>query len=122
MQALDQAWVAYLRLQNSIVRRPSVDDYTNGLETALNRLIELQSDAKNSSFDACAEALTATATGRRTSNRHRHFGSEMELQAKDDFRTSIDGIAEDAIDARQKLHRIFSQSTGPNALSFMRRG
>lgn len=110
MHALDSAWAAYLQLQNAVARRPSVDDYSYGLETALNRLIELQSNVANLPFDAKAEAARAIASGRRASNRRRHLAAEAALQIQDDLRLSINAVAEDSLDSRQRLRRIFSQT------------
>lgn len=110
MHALDPVWAAYLGVQNIIARRLSIDDYSNGLEMGLNHLIELQSSVTNLPFDANAEASRAIASGRRGSNRHRHLGARIELEAKDDLRLSIDATAEDELDARQRLGRIFSRT------------
>ncbi|MGH9765571.1 MAG: hypothetical protein ACREDR_28480 [Blastocatellia bacterium] len=110
MQTLDPAWAAYLGLQNIIARRPIVDDYSYGLETGLNRFIELQSNLTNLPFDATAEASRAVASGRRTSNRRRHLDAKAKHQFGDDLRVSIDASAEDTLDARQRLRRIFFQT------------
>jgi len=110
MHARDPVWAAYLRVQKIIARRPSIDDYSYGLEMGLNHLIELQSNVTNLPFDANAEASRAIASGRRTSNRRRHLDAKIELQIKDNLRLSIDATAEEAFDARQRLSRIFSQS------------
>ncbi len=110
MHALDPAWAAYLRLQNIIARRPIIDDYSYGFEMGLNHLIELQSNVTNLRFDANAEVSCAIASGRRASNRRRHLAAKIENQIKDNLRLSIDAPAEEALDAGQRLSRIFSQT------------
>jgi hypothetical protein len=108
MDALSPAWAAYLRLQTISARHSVVDDYSYGLEAGLNRLLDLQSDPANSPLDVDDEVRRAVSSGRRAWRRHPQLALETEDDSSDDAQPSVPATAEDALDARQRLRRIFS--------------
>jgi DNA-binding NarL/FixJ family response regulator len=93
MPDLPEQWGAYARLQERLARRQQVDDYTWGLETGLNRLLD-------------ADLITPEYIDRAVQSESRKERYQKQLRRAYLVVEESAESSADAMDARRCLHQV----------------